>query len=225
MADELMGSGEDSFDVRRNMIEGLILDQSTHIWSPRNTLDLSMKSSIVCLMRLSTRLARQTFYSSRLQDNSVAWYSMLMSRLSRDGQLFICPPYLDEPLEQIRATIAHELAHVFLHHSESPCESVAEVAEKQEKEAVEVVKKWGFTIPHILQKSLKPSKVQWMSASTCQSPLASETRSAQALISSLRLGIKPFAPFQTVYSSLVRMHIYHGMLPCTCIECVGTDFA
>ena len=58
-------------------------------------------------------------------------------------------PELLEPSHDIRAVIAHELAHLFLRHEEAPIpsESASVTARRNEQEADKLAESWGFKLP------------------------------------------------------------------------------
>ena len=64
------------------------------------------------------------------------------------GQLLYFSPLLfDTSTEQIHFTIAHEIAHAVLGHTEDFSESAQDIAERQERDADELAQGWGFKRP------------------------------------------------------------------------------
>jgi hypothetical protein len=61
--------------------------------------------------------------------------------------IYLSPDLLDRPVDQIRNTIAHELAHAVLKHSEQPHPNARIVGEVQERQADEMAALWGFPRP------------------------------------------------------------------------------
>lgn len=61
--------------------------------------------------------------------------------------IYLSPNLLDYPEDQVRNTIAHELAHVVLGHSEEPCPDAPMIGENQERQADELAAQWGFPRP------------------------------------------------------------------------------
>lgn len=61
--------------------------------------------------------------------------------------LYLSPLLLDTSREQIRFTIAHEIAHAVLGHKEPFSENTQDIRERQEREADELAEHWGFKRP------------------------------------------------------------------------------
>ena len=65
--------------------------------------------------------------------------------------LYLSPLLLDTSKEQIRFTIAHEIAHAVLGHTEDFSENAQDIAERQERDADELAQGWGFKRPPTVQ--------------------------------------------------------------------------
>jgi IrrE N-terminal-like domain len=65
--------------------------------------------------------------------------------------LYLSPLLFDKPQEQIRFTIAHEIAHVVLGHTEDWSPNAQHTGTQQEQDADELAKQWGFERPPTVQ--------------------------------------------------------------------------
>lgn len=64
------------------------------------------------------------------------------------GQLLYFSPLLfDKSTEQLRFTIAHEIAHAVLGHTPDSSQNARAKAERQEQDADELAQRWGFKRP------------------------------------------------------------------------------
>jgi hypothetical protein len=61
--------------------------------------------------------------------------------------VYLSPGLANNSADRVRYTIAHELAHVVLDHSEEPCPDAATVGETNERKADELAAQWGFPRP------------------------------------------------------------------------------
>ena len=61
--------------------------------------------------------------------------------------VYLSPDLQNEPCDQVRQTVAHELAHVVLGHSEEPAPNARVVGKIQERQADELAEQWGFPRP------------------------------------------------------------------------------
>jgi uncharacterized protein DUF955 len=61
--------------------------------------------------------------------------------------LYFSPLLLDKSREQIRFTIAHEIAHAVLGHSPDSSQNAKATGERQEGDADELAQRWGFKRP------------------------------------------------------------------------------
>jgi Zn-dependent protease with chaperone function len=61
--------------------------------------------------------------------------------------LYLSPLLLDTSREQIRFTIAHEIAHAVLGDPEDVAQNAQDTAKGQEQEADELAERWGFKRP------------------------------------------------------------------------------
>jgi hypothetical protein len=148
MADQNSESDEFQFDVRQSMIEGLVLDRSTHAWVAHEFIG----PILTVLRRLPTKdieaLNEREFLFVAPPPNFLglvfAW-----PRSIKVGQkiVYFSPILLSLPPEEIYATVAHELAHVLLDHDDAPSARAREIAEEGDRQADDFVKAWGFAIP------------------------------------------------------------------------------
>jgi Zn-dependent protease with chaperone function len=72
------------------------------------------------------------------------------------GRIVYFSPRLLEMPSDIKAIIAHELAHVVLEHGEEPSstEEVSAAARDDEKEADKLAESWGFRVPESYRNRL-----------------------------------------------------------------------
>ncbi len=61
--------------------------------------------------------------------------------------VYLSPALLKEGEARIRYVIAHELAHAFFGHEETPCRDAREEAKRGEEQADKKAKEWGFENP------------------------------------------------------------------------------
>jgi hypothetical protein len=61
--------------------------------------------------------------------------------------IYLSSSLAEKPSDQIRQTIAHELAHVVLGHSDEPTPDAATVGEFQESQSDQLAEQWGFPRP------------------------------------------------------------------------------
>jgi hypothetical protein len=70
--------------------------------------------------------------------------------------VYLSPILLSQPVEDVRAVIAHELAHVFLNHEDTPL-PVGEwraLGTKNEEAADQLAESWGFKLPNSYKNRL-----------------------------------------------------------------------
>lgn len=70
--------------------------------------------------------------------------------------IYLSPDLTKRPADQVRHTIAHELAHAVLRHSEEPSPNAAMIGELQERQADELAARWGFPKP--VEEATVPEK-------------------------------------------------------------------
>jgi hypothetical protein len=139
-------------DSRTRLIEGLILDEFTHLW----VSDEFISPIVSVLNQLPTKdleaLADTDFVF--LAPSNILGLVFTWQRKVEVGQrvVYLSPALLSLPTTDLRAMVAHELAHVLLKHDDAPSSQAAKVAEQGENEADEMVKRWGFTIPNSFKR-------------------------------------------------------------------------
>ena len=140
----------DEVSERERLIENLILDRSTHLWVAddfvpriRNVLDRLPLANLKQLDEKDFKFLASEGFKGR---------AFRLSHNCSVGDLvvFLSPELLALPPESSEAVIAHELAHVLLDHEEIWLPNAHDEAERDEREADDLIRSWGFEPPPLL---------------------------------------------------------------------------
>jgi hypothetical protein len=131
-------------DEHQRAIESLLLDGYTHLWIADEFF-----------FHIQAVLEHTPLeYLRRLLEIDFVWLApeRFLGRVTQLGRplandtfvIFLSPELLTYPTEEIRTTIAHELAHLVLGHKETPSSNARQEAEEDERQADDLAKSWGF---------------------------------------------------------------------------------
>jgi hypothetical protein len=144
----------DSTDVglRTRLIEGLILDESTHSWVCDEFIPPIQRVLSLLPTNDLEALVETDFLFLAPADHLGLVFTWPRTVSTGQRVVYLSPKLLSLPTTELQAIVAHELAHVLLNHDDAPSSQAAEIAAEGEKEADEMLKKWGFAIPNSFKR-------------------------------------------------------------------------
>jgi hypothetical protein len=138
---------ENNVTERERCIEDLLLDGTTHLWVEEPFFSL-IKSVLEQLPLEVLKQLREKEFRFLAPNRRFLGRVTRLDHNYRSGELlvFLSPELLLHPLKKIHAVIAHELAHVFLGHEETPSADARRQGEDDERHADDLVQRWGFDL-------------------------------------------------------------------------------